>query len=66
MQGMWVCSPVGETKIPHAMEQLSPWAVTMSLGPTTRESVGHNEKIPYNAMKIEHALTKTQCNQINK
>ena len=52
MQGMQVQVPGRETKIPHAMGQLSPRAVA-------REACARQWKIP-------HATTKTWHSQINK
>ena len=47
------------TKIPHAMEQLSPCTAA-------RESMHHSEKIPHDSTKSSHATTKTGGSQINK
>ena len=51
--------PSQGTKIPHAMERLSP-------STAARESVHHNEKIPHDSTKSLHATTKTGGSQINK
>ena len=51
--------PFQGTKCPHSVEQLSP-------STTTRESMHHDKKISYDAMKIPHATAETQWIQIKK
>ena len=52
------------TKMPHAMGQLSPCAVTTELT-TTLDRPCNATRDLHDAMKIPCAATKTQCSQIN-
>ena len=57
-------SPGPGTKIPHAVQQLSPRAATTE--PTRSGAYPPQRKIPHASAKILSAAAKTQCRQKNK
>ena len=65
VQGRWVRSLVRELRFPHAAEQLSLYAATLSPHATTRQSVRHKAR-SHMTMKILRTAVKTQHSQINK